>query len=340
MKFMSQAIDMNIYAARIGNLALDSRVLAAPMAGVMDLPMRVIVMSYGAGMVFTEMISSEGIIRGHRKTIDLITCRAEEKPLGVQIFGMRPLAMAQSAVLAQERGADLIDINMGCPAKKVVKNGAGGALMKAPVLAQSIVSEVRKSVTIPVTVKLRAGWDFSSINYCELGKRAEDAGADAVILHPRTASQYFTGRADWNMVRELKEVLSIPVIGSGDIKTYLDAERRMEEFGADFAMIGRGAMGRPWLFCRGWESAPDGIVPDVVEILSVIERHIGLAVEYYGEARATPILRRHISYYVKGFEGAASIRRAIMEEGELGSVRGLLWRFFSDILTGKNGNQG
>ncbi len=298
---------------KIGNVKLRSRILAAPMAGVMDLSMRILATEFGAGLVFTELISAEGIVRGQRRTTRYITCHPDEMPLGVQIFGKNPSTMAPAAERAQNLGASLIDINMGCPVKKVAKQGAGASLMKDPDLAKTIVEEVRRAVTIPVTVKIRAGWDQSSINFVEVGKMVEDAGADAVTLHPRVATDFLSGKANWERIGELARALSIPVIGSGDIQSYNEALERLEESGAEFVMIGRAVMGKPWIFMPEWEPRTD-------EILSVIERHIELLTLQYGEVNAVPIIRRHVSYYIKAKKGAVETRRKLMEMKDINEI--------------------
>lgn len=302
---------------RIGTIRPRSRLLAAPMAGIMDLSMRILATGFGAGLVFTEMISSEGIVRGQERTTKYITCHPDEMPLGVQIFGKNPRSMALAAEKVQKLGASLVDINMGCPVRKVARQGAGASLMRDPDLARSIIEEVRGAVTIPLTVKIRAGWDESSVNFIDIGRMAEDAGADAVILHPRVATNFFTGKADWEKIGELARILSIPVVGSGDIVSYEGALEKLEESGAEFVMIGRGAMGRPWVFSHRWDPRPE-------EVLAVVERHIRLMVDHYGEARAMPIIRRHVSYYIKGMRGAVETRRRLMEMREVNEIRGYI----------------
>lgn len=321
---------MNDY--KIGSLELSSNVIAAPMSGVMDKPTRILVKSFGAGMVFTELISAQGIIRESGKTKALITCDPLEGPLGVQLFGRDPKTMAKAAMFAEEMGAAAIDINMGCPMKKVIKSGAGAALLREPNLAQDIVSEIKSVVNVSVTIKIRAGWDYSDLNFCEVGKRAQDSGADAVILHPRTAKQFFWGHADWEMVKEIASVLSIPVVGCGDIRDYNDAQERIYKSGAKFAMIGRGALGRPWVFSKTYKE------PDSQEILKVIERHIDLSIEHYGKVRFVPILRRQISYYTRGFFGAARFRSTLMEKGEIDDIRRHVREFFNAIESREDGS--
>jgi tRNA-dihydrouridine synthase B len=308
----------------IGRLDLSSRVLAAPMAGVIDVSMRILLIQYGAGMVFSEMVSAEGIRRSQRGSTTLITCHPQESPCGVQLFGRDPSALADAARYAEDRGAALVDINMGCPVKKVVRQGAGAALLRETGLCAQIVESVVRAVALPVTAKIRAGWDASSINYREVGARLADAGADAVILHPRTAVQFFTGAADWSLVGDLAGRLPIPVIGSGDIRSYQEAHERMAETGAAFVMIGRAVMGRPWIF------SSDAKDPGRRELYSIIERHLRLIEEYYRPEKVVSVLKRHCTYYIRGLAGAASTRAALMDRQTAASVMALM----SDYLLG------
>ena len=317
---------------KIGTLELSSNVIAAPMSGVMDRPTRILARSFGAGMVFTELLSTQGIIRGSEKTEAMITCDPLEAPLGVQLFGRDPVAMAGAAAFAEERGAALIDINMGCPMKKITKSGYGAALLKEPDLARDIIYKIRNAVSVPLTVKIRAGWDSSDLNFRDIGKRAEDSGADAVILHPRTAKQLFSGIADWGMVAELASTLSIPVVGSGDLIDKSDAKKKIKRTGAKFAMIGRGALGRPWVFSE------TGGEPDPQDVLKVIERHIDLAIEHYSGINFVPILRRQISYYTRGFFGAARFRSKLMEIRDIDDIRRHVIEYFNTIES--VGNEG
>ncbi len=303
---------------KIGHLDLGSRLLAAPMAGVIDVSMRILLIRYGAGMVFSEMISAEGIRRAQRGSTTLVTCHPEESPYGVQLFGRDPSALAEAARYAQERGAALVDINMGCPVKKVVRQGAGAALLREPDLCGQIVDSVARAVTLPVTAKIRAGWDSSWINYREIGARLADVGADAVIFHPRTAVQFFSGVADWSLVRDLVEYLPIPVVGSGDITSRKEAYERIDETGAAFVMIGRAAMGRPWIFSSETRE------PGPRDLYSIIEGHRLLIEELYPPKRAASVLKRHCTYYIRGLVGAASVRSALMRSETTGDIMALM----------------
>jgi tRNA-dihydrouridine synthase B len=302
----------------IGRLHLSSRLLAAPMAGVIDVSMRILLIAHGAGMVFSEMVSAEGIRRDQPGSTALITCHPREAPCAVQLFGRDPSAMADAARYAQERGAALVDVNMGCPVKKVVRQGAGAALLKEPELCARIVESVVSAVTVPVTAKIRAGWDASSINYRDVGLRLVDAGVDAVILHPRTAAQFFAGKADWSLVKDLAGRLSVPVIGSGDISDRDTAYRRMEETGAAFVMIGRAAMGRPWVF------STNGTEPGPRDLFTMIERHRLIIDELYPARKAASVLKRHCTYYVRGHVGAAGARAALMGRETTADIMALM----------------
>jgi len=324
---------------KIGSLTLSSRIFAAPMAGVVDLPMRILCRRFGAGLVYTEMVSAEAIRRGQERTRRMVTVDPREGPLAVQLFGTEPVALARAAEFARERGAVLIDINMGCPVKKVVRQGAGAALMRDVPVAAGLVAAVKIAVDVPVTAKIRAGWDASSMNYLDMAKRLRDAGADAVCLHPRTATQHFSGRADWSLVAKLTGELDIPVIGSGDICSLVEARERMETSGAAFVMIGRGVMGAPWVFSASPE--PRG----GEELLAVILEHCGLAKEHYGERTAVPILRRHVCYYIKGYRNAASFRERLMRTKQYDDMLTAIRDFLShtgesEYATGSEGSRG
>ena len=233
---------------KIGNLLLKNYLIMAPMAGITNPPFRLIAKRLGAGLVVTEMVSAVGLSRGHEKTFRYLESTPEEKPLSVQIFGADPYDMAMAAEIAVEKGADLVDINMGCPARKVVKNGAGGALLRNPAAVRDMVAAVRKVCTVPLTVKIRSGWSHLEANFLEIAGIIEDCGADAVAVHPRFVKQGFSGQADWGIIREVKKNLGIPIIGNGDVFKPALALKMREETGCDGVMIGRGAMGNPWIF--------------------------------------------------------------------------------------------
>ncbi|MCK9363541.1 MAG: tRNA dihydrouridine synthase DusB [Syntrophales bacterium] len=297
---------------KIGNLQLKSTIFLAPLAGITDLPFRTIVRSFGCDLAYTEMISAVGLVRKTGKTLRYLASSPLDRPLGVQLFGNDPEVIAEAARIAEQHGADLIDFNMGCPVKKVTKAGAGSALMKEPQLAAAIMQAVRKATALPFTVKIRSGWSGRQVNALEIGKLAEDAGCDAVTLHPRTADQGYSGRADWDLIAALKGQIGIPVIGSGDIRKPQDAARMFQETGCDGAMIGRGALGNPWIiaetlaFLAGNTFSP----PTLAEREEIIIRHLALVADFYGEQTGVRDFRKHLLWYTKGLTGGARFREA------------------------------
>jgi nifR3 family TIM-barrel protein len=281
----------------VGDLVL------APMAGITDSPFRRIARRCGAGFVFSELVSAEGILRKNRKALDLLTFTGEERPIGIQLFGRNPAALAEAAKLAEELGPDLIDINMGCCAPKVCSNGSGAALLMDPALAGAIASEVVKSVSLPVSAKIRIGWDDSSKNYMDVIRRLEDAGLAFISVHGRTRSQKYSGSADWNIIEEIARSASVPVIGNGDICTHDAAMERLRTSGCRAVMIGRGAMGNPWIF--------NGAAPSMQEVIAMIRVHLELMTGQYGEY-GTILMRKHLSKYIHGVRNAARVRSALM----------------------------
>jgi len=299
---------------KIGNVLIPNRVFSAPMAGVTDKAFRQIIRSCGAGLIYTEMISDMGLVYGQQRTHQMLDLQGEEPPLAVQIFGSEAEPMARGAQLAASQGADIIDINMGCPTPKIVKNGEGAALMRDIPRARQVIRAVVKAVQVPVTVKMRLGWSSEQINYLDLAQAAQEEGAAAVALHARTRDQFYSGRADWNHIARLKKHLDIPVIGNGDIWTAEDALRMVEETGCDAVMIGRGIMGNPFLIRetialleRGERISP----PTAGERLSLATRHLDLVCQYKGESVAVREMRKHFSWYLKGVRGAAQLRQQI-----------------------------
>ena len=299
---------------KIGNVVIPNRVFSAPMAGVTDKAFRQIIRSCGAGLIYTEMISDMGLVYGQQRTHKMLDLQGEEPPLAVQIFGSEPEPMAQAAQLAASQGADIVDINMGCPTPKIVKNGEGAALMLDIPRARRIIRAVVNAVAVPVTVKMRLGWSRDQINYLELAEAAQEEGAAAVALHARTRDQFYSGQADWSHIACLKKHLEIPVIGNGDIWTAEDALGMAEKTGCDAVMIGRGIMGNPFLIReavalleRGERISP----PTLEEKLALAARHLDLACQYKGENVAVREMRKHFSWYLKGMRGAAQLRQQI-----------------------------
>lgn len=283
----------------------------APMAGVTDMAFRELCTLFGAAYTITEMVSSKGLVMGDKKSAMLLTLGKEEKTAGAQIFGDDPDIMAKAAVKCLAFSPSIIDINMGCPAPKVAMNGGGASLMKEPQLAGRIVRAVRDAVDIPVTVKIRKGWDDSCVNAVELAKILEANGADAIAIHGRTRQQMYSGTVDLDIIRAVKKAVRIPVIGNGDITDIVSAANMLEYTGCDAVMIGRGAFGNPWLFRQINAYLDSGIVippPSLEEKMTVMLRHIAKMVEYKGEYTAMREARRHASYYTKGLRGGAKFR--------------------------------
>lgn len=297
---------------KIGNVELDNNLILAPMAGVTDLPFRLLCKEQGCGLLYTEMVSAKAILYKNRNTKELLKVREKERPIAVQLFGSDPDIVSDMAAQIEDGPYDIIDINMGCPVPKVVNNGEGSALMKNPKLVEQILSSMVRKLKKPVTVKFRKGFDDNQINAVEIAKIAESCGVSAVAVHGRTREQYYSGKADWDIIRQVKEAVKIPVIGNGDIWTPEDARRMMEETGCDGLMIARGAQGNPWLFSRinhyldAGELLP---VPDRAEICRTIMRHARLQTELKGEEIGMKEMRKHIAWYTAGLPHSAGIRR-------------------------------
>jgi len=296
----------------IGPLHLENPVILAPLAGITNLPFRLLAKEAGCGLVTSEMVSADGLVHGARNAFDLLRSLPAEKPLAVQLFGSDPAVMAEAAAIVEGFGADLLDINFGCAVKKVIKTGSGAALMRTPQRAEALLRAVRQAVRIPLTIKIRSGWDGSGRQALALGEIAEACGVNAVTLHPRTASQKFSGRADWEVIAALKRHLSIPVIGNGDITCAEDAARMLSETGCDAVMVGRQAIGYPRIFTeiglrlRG-EAAPADTIAHRIEVL---RRYTQLTVECFGRENATRLLRRRLGWFVKGMRNGAVLRCA------------------------------
>ncbi len=290
---------------KLGNLRLSGNLFLAPMSGITDYPFRQIAMEHGCSLVFTEMVSAEGLLRKGKAFLKI---GKDEHPVSVQLFGSNPEIIAEAARAAESVGAHAIDINMGCPAKQVVAPGAGVDLMRFPEKVEEILTKVRRAVLGPLTVKIRSGWDGEHINAVEISKIAEGSGVDALCIHPRTRVQGFGGRADWDLIGKVKMALRIPVIGNGDITSPFLARKMFEETGCDGVMIGRGALGNPWIFrFENFQPGEEGrTAPSLEERQSVIRHHFALAQAYYGEKWAARKFQRYVYWYTKGLPGCAS----------------------------------
>ena len=299
----------------IGNVSLKNNIILAPMAGVSDLPFRLLCQKEGAGMTCMEMISAKAVLYNNKNTESLLAIHPDEECVSLQLFGSEPAIMAEIAKRIEERPFKILDINMGCPVPKIVNNHEGSALMKNPELVYDIVRAISEAISKPVTVKIRKGFDEDHVNAVEVAKAAEAGGAKAVAVHGRTREQYYSGAADWSIIKAVKEAVNIPVIGNGDIKCGADARRMLEETGCDGVMVGRAAEGNPFIF-REITAFMDGreyTAPTLKEIKETVLLHADMQLEYKGEFIGIREMRKHLSWYLKGFEGASALRKRINE---------------------------
>ncbi len=311
----------------IGNVKLEGNLFLGPMAGVTDLPFRLLCKEKGADLVYTEMVSAKGVQYKNKNTESLIFVAEEERPVALQLFGADPNILSDTARKLEHRNFDILDINMGCPVPKVVNNGEGSALMKNPALIGEIVRKVSKEYSKPVTVKIRKGFHEDCINAVEVAKIAEENGAAAIAVHARTREQFYSGKADWDVIRKVKEAVSVPVIGSGDVFTPEDAKQMLEQTNCDAIMLARGTRGNPWIFKQIQAYLNHGIIlpkPEFIEVRAMILRHAKLSVDYKGEYTGIREMRKHVAWYTIGYPGSAKLRNRVNEIESMDDLNYLL----------------
>jgi tRNA-dihydrouridine synthase B len=298
---------------QIGSLTLANNTILAPLAGITNLPFRLMAKEAGCGLVCSEMVSSHGLVYRNEKTLKMLESTPEEKPLSVQIFGAEPDILAEAAAIVESSGADLVDINFGCAVRKVVRTGSGVALMRTPDLAEDLLKAVRRAIRIPLTIKIRSGWDASGAQAANISRIAENCGVDAVTVHPRTAGQLFNGPADWSVIKAVKEAVSIPVIGNGDIMAAGDATRMLNETGCDGVMIGRKAIGNPGIFTRvvARINGEEDPAEDILRRFDLMIRFLQASIKYIGEEQACRMMRSRLGWFTKGLPRSSRFRESI-----------------------------
>ena len=321
---------------QIGTVTLKNCVVSAPMAGVSDKVFRILAKENSCALTYTEMVSANALVHNNCKTLELFNLDGEVQPTTVQIFGSDPKIMAQAASIVEKRNPQIIDINMGCPAPKIVKNGAGSALMKTPQLIGEIVEAVCSNVKVPVTAKIRIGWSPETINAVEVAKIVEKAGAAAIAVHGRTRCQFYSGKANWGVIKKVKEAVNIPVIGNGDVWEPEDGKRMLDETGCDGIMIGRGSMGDPWIFKRTVHYIATGELlapPSHGERIAMGIRHYNMLLEEKGEVLAVKQMRKHLAWYFKGLRNAAKMREEINKLNDIPLIMEKLNKYYTECLS-------
>jgi nifR3 family TIM-barrel protein len=298
---------------QIGSIKLDNPLIMAPLAGISNLPFRLLAKKEGCALVSSEMISSNGLVHKSEKTLKMLDSVPHEKPLLIQIFGADPSIMAEAATIVEASGADILDINFGCSVKKIIKTGAGVSLMQTPKIAEALLKAVRKSITIPLTIKIRTGWDPTGSQALQIAKIAQQCGVDAIAIHPRTATQGFRGKADWSIIAAVKRAVTLPVIGNGDIVRPADAGQMQETTGCDGLMIGRAAIGNPWIFsqCLASLHGENSTAVDLDQRFKVMKQYVSASVEYIGEKVACRMMRSRLGWFVKGLRFSSKFRESI-----------------------------